>query len=571
MKIRQMLLILLTGLLMVAAAAAQQMPIRLDRSEPITDFEAKYSSPPGSLTPEEIAAAEAKTKTEIAAKPTTTAAATDFAGRVNQTVADFLPFFQAGVDSITTSDDRRSVTLKLNPLDGLFGAVSLAATATQPEVFASLLEQIPEASREDQKKVIDDQLGDFEDVTASLTYGYQRQARGWDGTGFLFGRNYDIYRNLVSPMYDAEVERRLSPLVTLADTANRNFGRVVRTVNKLFLEAHAKSDAELKSLADRVTPIDPGLADAIAELPAGRWKKAGQVDDLSLEEVEVALTVQGLLAAEKGGSALDLTKVQTAKSNAGGLTHQLEEVMNQQADNSQARFAALDGELLPALATLINNQPQLTFTAAYRDPNKLVGPRSWVLTTRFEMGFHNFNSVLSEYSTLKGDDVGKRALDAYDAVAKVGKGRYRYEDKLVFTGSYKEIRDYDHRYSFTPEGGQTEDILLHLDGGHELNLRLLWNRSLPGVSQSMGLTTGEGTEDNALRDVLSFSLEYVDVTGDANQTDRFIGQLMYVVPLSASMTIPVTLTYANHSKFLDDKTDRLSAHVGLSYKINRDR
>src|SRR5215213_5329976 len=69
-----------------------------------------------------------RTKAAVAAKPTTVTAPEGFAGRINDSFADFLPLFQFAVDTLSTSDDQKSVTVKFNPLKFDFGAFALTAT-----------------------------------------------------------------------------------------------------------------------------------------------------------------------------------------------------------------------------------------------------------------------------------------------------------------------------------------------------------------------------------------------------------------------------------------------------------
>ena len=67
---------------------------------------------------------------------------------------------------------------------------------------------------------------------------------------------------------------------------------------------------------------------------------------------------------------------------------------------------------------------------------------------------------------------------------------------------------------------------------------------------------------------IDISLEYIDVDGDDElMRDRGIARLSYALPLPGGLSLPFTLTYANHSKFVGEQDDVLSTHVGLSYTL----
>jgi hypothetical protein len=67
---------------------------------------------------------------------------------------------------------------------------------------------------------------------------------------------------------------------------------------------------------------------------------------------------------------------------------------------------------------------------------------------------------------------------------------------------------------------------------------------------------------------VDLSLEVFEVSGDPMRQDRRVAKLSYDLPLAKGVTLPVTLVYANKAEFLGDPDEQLSAHVGLSFKLD---
>jgi len=144
----------------------------------------------------------------VAAKPTTTAPPDGFADRVQSTLSDFLPLFQGAVNTISTSEDKRTVTLRLNPLrTGARGQFAVIGVVTQPELFDAIEDQIVEAVRETQAKELIDGVDDFADIALGINYGYQRRAGSWKNPNLpsMWGRNIELYRGLIDELFEEGV------------------------------------------------------------------------------------------------------------------------------------------------------------------------------------------------------------------------------------------------------------------------------------------------------------------------------------------------------------------------------
>jgi hypothetical protein len=108
-----------------------------------------------------------------------------------------------------------------------------------------------------------------------------------------------------------------------------------------------------------------------------------------------------------------------------------------------------------------------------------------------------------------------------------------------------------------------------VDKSHELEAKAQWTCLVPALQfggAGAATTAAAGAVARELIPRFTLTAEYTDVTGDPNRQDRLIALLEYSMPIRGGMAIPVTLTYANHSKFLGGQDKQLSAHIALSYR-----
>jgi hypothetical protein len=168
------------------------------------------------------------TLSEQAVSPAGTANASSFADRVNGTLQNFLPLVQGLVNGINTSDDKKAVTLRLNPIRAeTFGELGLTASAKEPVPYEPLLALLPDDSRFGQKENIQKTLGDFTDLTYVATYNYVRKLDLTEANlpRWLFGRNPRLYEELFASL----VSDTFKDLPVLKNTAlDPFFGRFPR-------------------------------------------------------------------------------------------------------------------------------------------------------------------------------------------------------------------------------------------------------------------------------------------------------------------------------------------------------
>ncbi len=201
---------------------------------------------------------------------------------------------------------------------------------------------------------------------------------------------------------------------------------------------------------------------------------------------------------------------------------------------------------------LLDNQPQFHLTAErkFRDP--LVGPDELTVDVTYEWSRVNLNAATKKCD---GNWGTKECLDAYTAYVngeENGKGEEEMRkemeqgDRLSFTGEYVDI-DGD-----SIDAGISDLGTLVLEPVHKLTLKLDWSRKL---------SFGEGEPVK-----MDLAASYEDVSDDPHRQDRGVASLTLTRRVG-NMEIPFGIVYANHGEFLGDVDARLSAHLGLNFKM----
>jgi len=489
-------------------APAQNLPPPTD-SETVLQYKNRVAAAVPESATRPVSANLAEVPKQVAAKTTSVAAPGGFPERVNDALADFIPLVAFAVNSVSTADDKKSVTVAFNPLPaGTYGALSASATVSEPQVFEPVAQAINQAVRDTQVNVIQSGIDDFGDVTWSVTYGYQPRASSWEKAGTLWGRDYSLYANLLQ----AAADRIVSDFKGLATGTGFN-----SKLNRAFPEKHG----------------------AIDTLTFGEIKSA--IRDARLQEFDFDSYVECLRA------------------------------QGEELANLDAATRALHFEALPAL---IDNQPQLTLTTTYRDPNKFVGQKTYGVGISLETGNRNFNTVLRTYRLAleKGNvavinqptPVDVKSLGkAIETVATETKKGTQTKFVLALGFQHHDQYDLDYAYQTSATASQRfvaaqspETVSLHLPASDEWTAKLQWSTLFLSTTVAGG---------NPRFDL---SAEYLGVHNDPARQDRTIGRVSYTVPLQGGGSIPFTLTYANRGEFLGQQNKLLSAHLGLSWKID---
>ncbi len=474
-----------------------------------------------------------RTSVAVEAKPTSATPPEGVAGRVNDTFADFLPFFQFAVDSVSTSDDQTAVTVKFNPLKLNFGAFSGSATVTEPQVFSKLDEGIVESARASQREALLKSVGDYSDVTAAVSFGYRRKGGNWSTTGKLFGREANLYKSLIEDLLKAAFEVVPQSLDDMRNKADLALAPLIFELQKKLPTGQQPGDTNFGSIRNLI--------------------QAGTLDN----DFETRLLPVLRASVE-----------------------------------AQAAFNAAIGRLeLDALPVLIDNQPQIVLNASRRFSNDVVGPDTMTYSFSYEMGSKNFNAMLSRYrnrlrersdtaGTLTSMEQSQLKLDSLsDVVKEKGFGK---EQRFVFSAIYKDVSEYSFRHDYNlvaTDGAEVPQMVdLRLPGSREWRAKFLWTRLMPKVvpsstSPAFGsgalkkTVSGEVAEEQPPR--FSFSVEGVWPGGRNAAKDQIIGRLSYLLPVARGVTIPVTVTYANRDELLGEQDHVFSGHLGISYKLGK--
>ncbi len=502
---RSIALLLTLFMVTMTALGAENAPPRPRPGETIGEYEER-------MLDEALAAAHVEAAKTIAAKTTATNPPEGFAGRVNDALADFLPFFQGAINGVSTSEDQKSITLRFNPIAWKNGETAFAATLVEPMVFQPVLDAVVAPAREEQRQLLLGQVDDWGDLTLTATYGYLRRAETWESQRLhvLWGRDYAVYR----PLVDSLLAFALNSMPPEIDAMRKSAVKAISAVRN-------KASAAVKRTPCERPSFDELVLDCLEE----------QI--LSPDDYQAL--VQGL------------------------------------ARNAEARTALYrtvrEWNLAGGLPELIDNQPQLTAKLSYATRDAFVGPDSYALSVSYELGFRNFNSVIRQYRWLKRNAQGPDAVTPFQAFRDVmSEGDALGENKIVFGMTYNRVRAYALSYAYaetvTDPGTGTQIQIprnadVDLPSSSELTGKIQWGRFLGRPK------AGEPVSR------IDVAAEYLNVSDESERLDRFVVRVTYTHPVSTTVSFPVTLTYANHGDFLGEQDRVLGAHVGLSYKLNR--
>lgn len=215
---------------------------------------------------------------------------------------------------------------------------------------------------------------------------------------------------------------------------------------------------------------------------------------------------------------------------------------------SRAAFDALfAGSGLDRFSDLLNNQPQLYFSISRRERDSLSGPRETSIKATYEKGFVNLNTFHKEAAASCGDaDDCAAAYKTYVRRPDVVQG-LDAANRVSISFEYADAEEYDISTTLLP------DPFL-IEGTRKTNGSLTYGRVLRRDEQNR-----DGRID--------ISLTYEDVKGDPKLDNRWIGSAIYTQKLSDTVGIPIGFVWANHDKDVAESDGRISAHIGLIFKL----
>ncbi|HEY4367594.1 MAG TPA: hypothetical protein VGN07_10225 [Steroidobacteraceae bacterium] len=211
---------------------------------------------------------------------------------------------------------------------------------------------------------------------------------------------------------------------------------------------------------------------------------------------------------------------------------------------------------LKQFAELVNNQPQLTFSAELRERDVLVGAKEKTVKVTYEFGLANVSqyekkfgrqceSVANAADTKARLGLAMQCLSGYSEYIRDNRDTLRNADRFVAELSYADIDD----YSYSQNG-----LNVARDGAHRLDFSVGYGRTLRALG-----------EDRDSR--LDLVAKYQDYSDDPELRDRMVTTLTFTTKVNG-FSVPISLVYANHSEFLPDSDHELGAHIGIKFSLD---
>jgi hypothetical protein len=206
-------------------------------------------------------------------------------------------------------------------------------------------------------------------------------------------------------------------------------------------------------------------------------------------------------------------------------------------------------EELKVLPHLIDGQPQLSITASYHTPGRLGGPKEIAAALELHAGRENVNTLRAACPGLTADGLAACLDQQLSAMAAAP----ATDDLVVSLSVHRRLTyEVDDLWLTHPvEGLQPVDI----PGSIALTFRAQAGRQIATSMTPQPLRADLSIEGAFTRD------------DDLRPANRWTGTLTLSVPISGSVTMPVSIVYANKPEYLGDPTDRLGAHLGITYRL----
>ncbi|MEA2165227.1 MAG: hypothetical protein QOK37_3354 [Thermoanaerobaculia bacterium] len=227
---------------------------------------------------------------------------------------------------------------------------------------------------------------------------------------------------------------------------------------------------------------------------------------------------------------------------------------------AQKNAVAVSASLTKALTQLLNNQPQAYVGGIYHYRNELVGPDEFSVKGTFEVSPKSLNRFLKN----NADVCSKAVTGIADANATTCANRMVSFAAVDDPSAQPSASD---RLAFAIEYTQTKSESVDLTKFSVVppNTPVL----RPGThSITYSLTYGHPITSAKIKDArVDVAVNYDNVSNDPTMKDRFVASLTFSQKISDTMTLPISITYANHTQYLPQTDRRMGVHFGISYKI----
>lgn len=433
-------------------------------------------------------------------------------------IRDFLPRFAGTLLTSDPTEDLHAVDFRFNAPVGRSGRGRLTlqggVTLHQAELYAPLVDSVPESIRAASRERLQKELEDGDDATAFVTINLESRSIGRD-----FANQQDLVDRLA---------------IAIADSARSRIGDPPNAINdfgafspKLGLPASIDPARRLDPVCMNVT-VNPPRPRSGSRLPVSCLTPAVRA------ELETLLTPVAQQTAR-----MELT-MGSLLSNSG----------------------------FDRISELVNNQPQVNFSAEYRSRLEMVGPNEFAGRARVEMGFANMNglrrhcvreimadtalhsALIQRDSANRDEPVNLACLRSYTQLPST-RSRLARSDRLWFAGEVRYRPEYDVSL---PE--DSVDFTLGSGVGF-------------GVSGGYGRYLGSADADDKDRDRIDLHVSYDFADGEDLRQSRLLAGVFYTLRISGNASGVVGLTWANKPEFVEGADRQLGANLGLSYKFNR--
>jgi hypothetical protein len=228
------------------------------------------------------------------------------------------------------------------------------------------------------------------------------------------------------------------------------------------------------------------------------------------------------------------------------------------AANAEKQSMTSATAIVKALTIAINNQPQAYFGGIYHYRNPLIGPDDFSVKGTLEIGYNSLNQFLRTNNTICSDAAVVEQSNAKTCADKLiaftnaqDPAQPNGNSRLSCAIEYKQARaDSVDLSSFGIVSPNTPVVRPQT---HSLVYSLTWGRPLPGA--------------RIKNSRVDLAINYNNISNDPTKKDQFVASLTFSQKVSDTLTLPISIVYANHADYLPQTDKRLGVHFGFSYKV----
>jgi hypothetical protein len=217
----------------------------------------------------------------------------------------------------------------------------------------------------------------------------------------------------------------------------------------------------------------------------------------------------------------------------------------EEAEAKEVLSRRLEETRLSEFYKLVDNQPQLHLTTAYRWRDAVLGPSGLSAKLSYEYGFANVN----KFRKAANKDNQITLEDYSDYLSKPRTQAFLEHDDRI-SGSIEYVDDRKDRILLPDDG-----IDLTIGNGTSLKLTGTYGRSLRVAPDLRVLSR------------VDLSASYEDISDDPQRQDRGIASVTYSARVRDPWFFTIVFNYANHAKYLPQSDKDFGAHVGISYNL----